>query len=271
MDAHHFSFGQNWLEYNQNWLTEEKLNQAKEHFDKLCGGIDFTNKKFLDVGFGQGLTLFLASQKQAQCQGIDIDPKNITAFEVAKKKLGSVEKNLAPIQVQVASILDAQFVTQNHEAFDIVYAWGSLHHTGQMYPALKNCLSLLKPGGYFVCAIYNRHWSSGTWHWIKKNYNRSPHWLKKLAIGLLIPPIFLAKWLVTFKNPLKMKRGMSFYYDVIDWVGGYPYEYASAEEMFAFFKKNSLKKIRWQKANVPTGCHEYVFQKPEKNKAPLNQ
>ena len=56
-------------------------------------------------------------------------------------------------------------------------------------------------------------------------------------IWIFIPIIFVAKWLVTFKNPFKMKRGMDFMHNVIDWVGGYPYEYASVGEMTARLQK----------------------------------
>jgi hypothetical protein len=47
----------------------------------------------------------------------------------------------------------------------------------------------------------------------------------------MYPVIYLAKWIVTGSNPRNQLRGMDFYFDVIDWVGGYPYEYASRDEV----------------------------------------
>jgi 2-polyprenyl-6-hydroxyphenyl methylase/3-demethylubiquinone-9 3-methyltransferase len=72
----------------------------------------------------------------------------------------------------------------------------------------------------------------------------------------------MAKLIVTRKNPFKkQKRGMSFYYDVIDWVGGYPYEYADKDEVINYVEKLGFKCIKLVKPLVPTGCNEFVFQK----------
>ena len=37
---------------------------------------------------------------------------------------------------------------------------------------------------------------------------------------------------------------MSIFYDVIDWLGGYPYEYASFEEMKDFVENLGFKLIK---------------------------
>jgi 2-polyprenyl-6-hydroxyphenyl methylase/3-demethylubiquinone-9 3-methyltransferase len=67
---------------------------------------------------------------------------------------------------------------------------------------------------------------------------------------------------------------MSIYYDVIDWLGGYPYEYASFEEM-----KNFVEKLGFQLVRAPvkipspkktlfnqftlnfTGNNQFIFRK----------
>ena len=54
---------------------------------------------------------------------------------------------------------------------------------------------------------------------------------------------------------------MNFYYDIIDWLGGYPYEYASKDKMVDFVDKYGFKLIKFNKAGVPTGCNEFVFKK----------
>ena len=73
--------------------------------------------------------------------------------------------------------------------------------------------------------------------------------------------IFIAKFLVTFKNPLKKERGMSFYYDVVDWVGGYPYEYGNIQEISNYVNNLGFRTIKTVKATVPTGCNEFIFKK----------
>ena len=55
-------------------------------------------------------------------------------------------------------------------------------------------------------------------------------------------------------------RGMDFYRDVEDWLGGYPYEYASAREMHAFFSKLGFTLVR-EVLTPREGCNEFVFKK----------
>ena len=78
-------------------------------------------------------------------------------------------------------------------------------------------------------------------------------------IVLFYPVIWLAKLIVTGKNPLNQERGMDFFYDIIDWLGGYPYEYASRKEIQTFLNQLGFKNIRTIPAQVPTGCNEFIF------------
>ncbi len=71
----------------------------------------------------------------------------------------------------------------------------------------------------------------------------------------------MAKYMVTLKNPLDQDRGMHFYYNVIDWIGGFPYEYASKSEVITFIESLGFKCIRFRPSLVPTGCNEYIFVK----------
>jgi 2-polyprenyl-6-hydroxyphenyl methylase/3-demethylubiquinone-9 3-methyltransferase len=121
----------------------------------------------------------------------------------------------------------------------------------------------VKPGGHLVIAIYNRHWSSAPWLVIKWAYVHSPRWLQRLMVASLYPVIWLAKLAVTRRNPKAMDRGMDFYYDVVDWVGGYPYEYATTAEMNEMCEPLGLRLVRAVPAKVPTGCNELVFRRDE--------
>ena len=82
-------------------------------------------------------------------------------------------------------------------------------------------------------------------------------------VTVLSPIIYGAKFIVTGKNPKKQSRGMDFYYDVIDWVGGYPYEYAAIREMDSFISRMGFKKVKSIPAQVPTGCNEFIFERKE--------
>jgi len=54
---------------------------------------------------------------------------------------------------------------------------------------------------------------------------------------------------------------MDFFHDVIDWVGGYPYEYATAKEVIEFIEARGFTLEKLLPASVPTGCNEFVFPK----------
>ena len=47
-------------------------------------------------------------------------------------------------------------------------------------------------------------------------------------------------------------------HNIIDWLGGYPYEYASLEEMKGLLETLGMQVVHVVPARVPTGCNEYV-------------
>jgi len=256
-----FEFGKNWQSFARRALNEGRVEQARLAFSQLLPAQKLRGAKFLDVGFGQGLSLLLAAEAGAIAQGIDIDADNLAAFQFSAQKL-SVD--VLP-HVQVGSILDTQVIAalSCDGLFDVVHAWGVLHHTGRMWAAVENCISLVRPsaGGLLVISIYNRHWSSAAWGLIKWTYNVLPRFGQKILTGLMYPVILVAKFIVTGKNPFQKERGMDFYHDVVDWVGGYPYEYAAVDEVKNFVEARGFKLLKVLTAQVPTGCNEFVFER----------
>jgi 2-polyprenyl-6-hydroxyphenyl methylase/3-demethylubiquinone-9 3-methyltransferase len=258
-----FDFGQNWKEYSENVLDKTKFNEARLAFDELTKGISFTGKTFVDIGFGQGMSLLIATEKAAKTVGCDINSK---CDEVLKTNQKIFKKSTDTIPTVVGSILETEVVDairakNDGKQYDIVHSWGVLHHTGNMMKAIQNTASLVKPDGYLVLAIYNRHWSSLLWLFIKWAYCQSPKLIQILFIGIFYPIIWLAKFLVTGKSPNIKERGMDFYYDVVDWVGGYPYEYASISEMNKIMQNLGFTCVKSVSASTPTGCNEFVYQK----------
>jgi SAM-dependent methyltransferase len=228
-----FDFGENWSEFSDHALTADRVAQARTDFAALLADIPLSGRSFLDIGFGQGLGLLTAASLGGLVHGCDLNPK--CAAVLLRNRRHFPELTTTP-SVTVGSILDEQVVAQLKSAgpangFAIVHSWGVLHHTGNMAQAIKHTSGLVAPGGYLILALYNRHWSSRSWKIIKWCYGHSPRWLQRGLIGLFYPVIYSAKWLVTGKNPKQQERGMDFYYDVVDWVGGFPYEYASREEI----------------------------------------
>ncbi len=58
---------------------------------------------------------------------------------------------------------------------------------------------------------------------------------------------------------------MDFFYDVVDWIGGYPYEYASISEIDDMLTNLGFKCTKMIPAKLPTGCNEFIFKKAPKN------
>jgi len=252
-----FAFGKNWQSFADTALTPERAAAARRDFRALLDGLDLRNRRFLDIGFGQGLALLLAAEMGAEVQGLDVDADNLEALRRTAERLGAAR---VP-EARVASILDPALVAAQRGRFDVVHSWGVLHHTGDMWTAIANAVELVAPDGHFICSIYNRHWTSPAWVVIKWTYNRVPRWMQRAAIGLFCPLIALAKWAVTGRNPFRQERGMEFVHDVVDWVGGYPYEYASADAVRQFVEQRGFVCLRLVPARVPTGCNEFVFQR----------
>lgn len=252
-----FRFGENWASFSKN-IDELRIEQAMQSLKKLFGENGLANKSFLDIGCGSGLFSIAAARLGARpVVGLDADPVSVA---VSQNNAGKWLRTPSSISFHRLSVLDADQMN-TLDFFDVVYSWGVLHHTGNMKQALRNAGQRVAPGGRLMIAIYNKHWSSFLWKGIKWLYNRVGEWGQKVLIWLLTPVIFLAKWLVTFKNPLKMKRGMEFMHNVVDWVGGYPYEYASIAEVTTALQNLGFDMLTVLPSAVPTGCNEFVCRK----------
>ena len=199
--------------------------------------------------------MVFATEEGAIVQGIDIDKENLDALSSTCKLC-----QIPSPSVEVKSILDTDWVNHFANQFSVAHSWGVLHHTGNLEQAFTNCVKLLRAeDAYLVIAIYNRHWSSPIWWWIKRFYNCLPAFGQAFLAYALLPVIAAAKAIVTRANPFRKERGMSFFYDVIDWVGGFPYEYRSKEQVCSLAESLDLKLLYFRASQVPTGCNEFVF------------
>ena len=252
-----FNFGENWASFSRR-INETRMESARQSLRTLFGEGALSGRSFLDIGCGSGLFSIAAAQLGARSVlGLDVDP-----ISVATSQNNAAHWLTSPTSISFCqlSVLDGEQMSKLG-MFDIVYSWGVLHHTGNMKVALRNAAHRVAPNGMLMIAIYNKHWSSLFWKVVKWIYNRVGRSGQKILISILTPVIFLAKWLVTLRNPFKMQRGMDFMHNVVDWVGGYPYEYASISEMRTALEKIGFEMLTVFPAKVPTGCNEFVCTK----------
>jgi ubiquinone/menaquinone biosynthesis C-methylase UbiE len=252
-----FDFGANWQDFSARRIDAERFAAAIDSLKALLHRDSLQGMRVLDVGCGSGLFSLAASRLGAsQVTGVDINPRCVDVSNQNRDRLVAG----APVSFQQASALD-QRQLDALGTFDLVYAWGSLHHTGAMWQAIDNVARRAAPGGLLVLAIYNKHLTSPVWTRIKWLYNRLPAFGQRAMAIVFAGIIYVAKLVVTRRNPLAKARGMDFWYDVIDWIGGYPYEYATMQEIETFMRRQGFTLKHSVAAEVPTGCNEFVFER----------
>ena len=66
-----------------------------------------------------------------------------------------------------------------------------------------------------------------------------------------------------FVDEYRRNRGMTKWRDIIDWVGGYPYEVSTPDEVFDFCRERGFRLTKLKCGNVGFGCNEFVFERKQ--------
>jgi len=252
-----FAFGRNWSKYSAK-LTERKIADARQSLSEWLGSADLSGKKFIDVGSGSGVFSLAARQLGARVLSFDYDPDSVECTRSLKSKY---YPNDADWSVQTGSVLNPGFLA-HLGSHDVVYSWGVLHHTGDMHEALANVVSLVNPGGHLFIAIYNdQAWVSRYWTCVKRLYNRSQIG-RFLMIALHCPYLIGGRYLVrALQGRASSERGMTLWYDMLDWLGGYPFEVAKPEEILEFYRARGFVLEHMRTCGGRHGCNEFLFRR----------
>jgi len=259
-----FSFGKNWRNYARH-INAKTLNAATHSLARLLGTWDLGGKTFLDAGCRSGLTAVAALKMGAErVVAIDWDPYSAECTRyVIEKLLGEVPPN---VEIKQGSFLDGEFM-KSLGTFDVVHAWGVLHHTGRMWDAMDIIAQNVAPGGVLALAIYNRTLSNHAWLKFKRFYNWCPAPIRFFfTLGLFTTTAALR--LLKGKNPFrKRSSGMSVWHDSVSWLGGLPYEWASEGEVAAHLNPLGLMLARvFHVTGFQHGNNQFLFRRGDAEK-----
>jgi 2-polyprenyl-3-methyl-5-hydroxy-6-metoxy-1,4-benzoquinol methylase len=262
-----FSFGRNWAGFLKR-LNAARIAEAEKNLVQFLGEKSLAGRSFLDVGSGSGLSSLAARRLGATVTSFDYDGQSVACTEELRRRY--LPDDAAWI-IEQGSVLDTEYLAGLGQ-FDIVYSWGVLHHTGAMWQAMANLKPMVKTPGLLFIAIYNDCGEvSRSWLERKRRYNALPQVLRPFyAIYVWMPQelrslagSMRSGELRTYIRELTSAssgRGMSWLHDVIDWVGGYPYEYASVRDIAEFYRRDGFEPVKIRE-NRSYGCHQLVFKR----------
>ena len=254
--AGHFRFGENWANFSEI-IDDEKISNAKLGLLKLLARSSWADRTFLDIGCGSGIhSLAAARLGVKRVHAVDIDPKSVAT---TRSTLDRFEVNI-PWVVETRSVFD--LTKADPGTFDIVYSWGVLHHTGDLKTALRHAAGLVAPDGLFVFALYRRTRFDWFWAREKRWYSRTSPRKQRAALRVYDMALRIASRLSGRSG--RVGRGMDYWHDLHDWLGGYPYESILSPEVNRQMRELGLEKVK--EISLPlgrgilgSGCDEYVY------------
>jgi SAM-dependent methyltransferase len=261
-----FDFGSNWNSFFKK-VNEQNIQKSIDSILELCPKEIVAGKSVIDIGCGSGINSIAFER---------IGARTVSAVDVDKGCLDTTNEmilrftNAQKFQVFHCDILETEKLPNSK--FDLVYSWGVLHHTGNMNLAIMNSIKLVNQSGYLFIALYRKTAFCDYWRFAKRTYVKSPIVLQKLyfllAVMSFIPYDCIRGKVMpsTLIKSYSSSRGMNYFTDIRDWLGGYPYESIKSHDLETLIESQGFKLI---KSNAKpyhfglrgSGCDEFLFKR----------
>ncbi len=255
LDQTRYEFGKNWKRF-LTVLNASRIEAAERSLRDMLTVPDLAGKSFLDIGSGSGLFSLAARRLGARVHSFDYDSGSVACTSELKERFFPGDTRWT---IDRGSVLDTAYLSSLGR-FNVVYAWGVLHHTGAMWHALENVLIPLEDEGRLFIALYNdQGYLSTYWRGVKRLYSKHPK--ARLLIACTHAPLLvftrLLPWLLRGRR--RSERGMSLWHDLDDWLGGYPFEVASRDAVIDFYRERGYVLANFRPRGDPSGNNEFVF------------
>ncbi len=242
-----------WTEYVPEYEASEK------HWQLFYSAEEVKGKTVLDAGCGTGIFSIIFARNGAQkVTGIDISPGSLQTAQGLKKRFG-----LSNVEFLNLDMLTLPFADRS---FDIVWAWGTVHHTTNPLQAIAELTRVLRNGGSLLLAVYKRTRLTFIHEAIRKTLLKTPPktWTalaKVLALFLVLVVFFL-------KKREKSRKGEKLAELILDWYFVPIRHYYKPEEITTFLKDRGLVVEKFLPASGRFDSTSNFILKAKKNSAP---
>jgi 2-polyprenyl-6-hydroxyphenyl methylase/3-demethylubiquinone-9 3-methyltransferase len=259
-----FGFGRNWSRFLRV-LNEPRVEEAEGSLARMLLADRLTGRTFLDIGSGSGLSSLAAFRLgAARVHSFDYDSESVACTAEVRRRFAS---NARTWTVERGDVLDPGYLA-TLGTWDVVYSWGVLHHTGDLWAAVTGAASCVGTEGTLLLALYNDQGAmSRFWTAVKRTYQRGA--AARAVILATFIPIFAIRGFVgdlvrgerVWKRYTAGARGMSAAHDWIDWLGGYPFQVAKPEEVVQHCDALGFRLRRMRTVGGRLGNNEFTFQR----------
>jgi ubiquinone/menaquinone biosynthesis C-methylase UbiE len=108
--------------------------------------LDLDGRRVLELGFGAGTDHLRLARRAGTCVGLDLTPQSCAETR-ARFALHGRAPRLVLADIEALPFPDG--------AFDLVYSFGTIHHTPDVAGVIREIARVLRPGGRAWVAVYN--------------------------------------------------------------------------------------------------------------------